>query len=134
MTLEEALYKQLTTATLTTKLGSTAIYPMVAPQSRGLPYVTYQQISDNPIHAMTADPSLRWTRYQVSYWSSSIKQGRTLANAGRNVLRDFSGSLGNSVAVQRIFYDNEVMLPEIDPETKKPTFQIAQDYLIWHTT
>jgi len=134
MNLEEALYKQLSTATLTTQLGSTAIYPMIAPQGKALPYVTYQQISEIPTHAMHKDPSVKWTRYQLSYWSSSVKQARSLANAGRNILRDFSGSLGGGVNVQRIFYDNEVHLPEIDSQTKKITYQIAQDFLIWYTT
>jgi len=107
---------------------------MVAPQGKALPYVTYQQISETPTHAMGADPSLKWSRYQISYWSSAGPQVRRLANAGKDVLRDFSGSLGGSVAVQRIFYDNEVTLPEIDSENKKATYHIAQDYLIWYTT
>jgi len=134
MKLGEALYKQLSTATLTTQLGSTAIYPVIAPQGKALPYVTYSQISETRIHAMTADPGIQQTRYQISSWSSDYAQVKLLGDKVRAVLQDFSGSLGGSVGVQRIFFDNEVDLSEIDSQTKRPTYQIAQDYIIWYST
>ncbi len=134
MELHEAIYKQLSTATLTTQLGSTAIYPMVIPQGKALPAVTYQQISEVWSHTMGVDPGIRTSRYQLSYWSTSYKQVKLLADKGRNVLQDFSGDLGGSVTVQRIFFDNEVDLSDIDPETKLPIFHIAQDFIIWHAT
>jgi len=134
MELGEALYKQLSTATLTTALGSTAIYPLIAPQGKALPYVLYQGISEIRMHAMGSDPGLQWCRYQISYFSSSYKQMKALADKGRTVLQDFSGDLGGSVAVQRIFFDNEVDLSSVDEMTKKVVFHTAQDYLIWYST
>lgn len=135
MELGEAIYKQLSTATLTTKLGSTAIYPIVIPQGKALPAVTYQEISETRIHAMGADPGLVYPRYQISYWSTDYKQVKVLSKAGRQVLQDFSTRLGGAagVNVQRIFFDNEVDLWEVDPVTKQMIYHVVQDYLIWHS-
>ena len=134
MSLNDALYKQLSTATLTTQLGSTAIYPVVAPQGKALPYVTYQQISEVRIHAMLSDPGIQSCRYRFSFWSTSHKQVKRLADKGREVLQDFSGNLGGTVAVQRIFFDNEVDMHAIDLQTKEVTYRTDQDYIVWYST
>ena len=134
MDLGEALYRQLSTATLTTQLGSTAIYPLVAPQGKTLPYITYQQISEPRIHASMKDPGLQSPRVQISQWSSSYEQVKLLADKTRNVLQDFSGNLGGGMAVQRIFFDNEVDLLDMDSEAGKLTYHTAQDYIIWYST
>ncbi len=135
MLLHEALYKQLTTATLTTKLGSTAIYPIMIPQGVNLPAVTYQEISESPVHAMGADPSLMFPRFEISSWSSSYKQVKIIADSVKSVLRDFgSTKLGGAAAgvyVQRIFFENETDFLDIDRETGTMTFHVAQDYIIW---
>ena len=134
MSLNEALYKQLSTATLTTQLGSTAIYPMVAPQGKALPYVTYHQISEMRVHAMVSDPGIERCRYRLSFWSTSHKQVKLLADKGREVLQNFSGNLGGSVAIQRIFFDEEVDMMAIDNETQKITYRTDQDYILWYST
>lgn len=135
MELGEALYKQLTTATLTTELGSTAIYPIMIPQKKGLPAVTFQEISETRVHAMGADPGLAYPRYQISCWSTSYKQVKAMANAARSVLQDFSTKLGGAagVDVQRIFFENEVDLWDINPMTNAMIYHVAQDYIIWHS-
>ena len=135
MLLHEALYKQLTTATLTTQLGSTAIYPIVIPQGKDTPAVTYQEISESPVHAMGADPSLMHPRFEISSWSSSYKQAKIIADSVKSVLRDFgSTKLGGAVAgveVQRIFFENETDFLDVDVQTGTMTYHVAQDYIIW---
>lgn len=135
MLLHEALYKQLTTATLTTKLGSTAIYPIMIPQGVDLPAVTYQEISESPVHAMGADPALMFPRFEISSWSSSYKQVKIIADSVKSVLRDFgSTKLGGAAAgveVQRIFFENETDFLDVDRETGTMTYHVAQEYIIW---
>lgn len=134
MLLHEALYKQLTTATLTTTLGSTAIYPIVIPQGLDLPAVTYQEISESPIHTMIEDPTLMYPRFQISSWSSSYTQVKLVADAVKAVLRDFgSTKLGGAagVEVQRIFFENETDFLDVDAQTGTMTYHVAQEYIIW---
>ena len=134
MTLGEALYTKLSTGTLTTQLGSTNIYPMVIPQGSTLPVVTYQEISEPWVHAMGSDPGLRTPRYQISTWSTSYSQVKSIAKTVRSLLQDFTGNLGGSVPVQRIFFDNETDLSVVDSMTQEITYHVAQDYIVWHTS
>jgi len=135
MLLGEALYKQLTTATLTTHLGSTAIYPIVIEEKKGLPAVTYQEISETRVHAMGADPGLAYPRYQISCWSTAYPQVKAMADAVRSILQDFSTKLGGAAGmdIQRIFFENEVDLWDVNPMTNKIIYHVAQDYIIWHS-
>lgn len=134
MTLGEALYTKLSTGTLTTSLGSTNIFPMVIPQESPLPAVTYQEISEPWVHAMGSDPGLRSPRYQISIWSTSYSQAKSISKTVRTLLRDFTGNLGGSVPVQRIFFENEQDFSITDSVTQEVTYHVAQDYLIWHTS
>ncbi len=135
MLLHEALYNQLSTATLTTKLGSTAIYPIIIPQGVDLPAVTYQEISETPIHAMGADPDLMYPRFEISSWSSSYTQVKIIADAVKSVLQDFGstklGGVTAGVEVQRIFFENETDFLDVDRETGTMTYHVAQEYIIW---
>jgi len=134
MRIEEALYKQLSTATLTTSLGSTNIYPMVIPQGSTLPAVVYQEVSQTWIHAMQKDPGLRHSRYQISSFATSFSEIKVVSDKVRQVLQDFSSNLGGSVNVQRIFFENSVDFQDIDPETKEVCYHTVQDYTFWITT
>ena len=134
MTLGEALYTKLSTGTLTTSLGSTNIYPMVIPQESTLPAVTYQEISEPWVHAMGNDPGLRSPRYQVSIWSTTYNQVKSVVKIVRELLQDFTGNLGGSVPVQRIFFEDETDLSVVNSVTQEITYHVAQDYLIWHTS
>lgn len=136
MNIDQSLIKQLSTATLTTQLGSTAIYPEVIPQNRSMPAVTIQLISEIPVHASIADSLLKYSRFQVSSWATSMSKVKAVSMAVESVLKDFSGNLGGAggVLVQRIFLDNTVSLPDINPQTGGITRHVAKDFIIWYTT
>ncbi len=121
--------KLANTAPATTILGSTKIYPMVIPQGVALPAITYSQISDPREHAMVGDPNIMHPRYQVSSWSTSYSQVKSLAYQVRLALQDLQTSTGTNI--HRVFFENEIEMSEVDPMSKEITFHIAQDYIIW---
>jgi len=134
MNLSQAIYSGLKTTTGITSLTSNRIYPLVAPQGVVKPYITYQQISNVPEHAMGTDPKIRSARIQVSAWATSYSGVLAVSTQIKTALRDKQGILGSSIFnVQRIFYDDENDFVDVDPESKKITYYRAQDFIVWTT-
>ena len=136
MELGEALYSKLSGTTDLTALVSTRIYPRVAPQNAAFPYVIFFQVSNPGMHAMGNDPNIQAPRWQVSSWADSYSSVRSVAKQVKAALKDYTGTMGGSsgIEVQRIFYENEVDMVDIDPETNEPIYHIAQDYIIWFSS
>lgn len=134
MDVSQAIYSQLKATAGVTALSSYRIYPMASPQGALFPHVIYQQISNTPVHAMIADPKIRRYRFQLSCWATSFTGVVALSTQVKSALRDKTGVIGTSnFNVQRIFFDNEYDLTDVNPETEKIIFHRAQDYLVWTT-
>lgn len=133
MELAEGIYYTLSNSTVVTPLVSTRIYPGTAPQDAALPYLVFYQVDRTPVRAMQNDAALEGVNYQISTWSTSYGNSRTISAAVEMVLKDYSGTMGNSstITIQRAFFDDEVEYVTIDPETKKANYHVAQRYLFW---
>jgi len=129
---EKGIYARLTGQSGVTNLVRTNIYPGIAPLNASFPYLTYFKVSGPRIHAMKSDPGLACPRIQVSTWSTSYSQLKAIALQVRTALQDFSGTTGG-VTFQRIFFENEYDLPEVDIKAKKIYHHIAQDYIAWNS-
>ena len=136
MELGEALYTKLSGTAGVSALVSTRIYPVVVPQNGSLPCITYQQISEPWAHAMGTDPGIRSPRYQISAWSTSYSQVKSVAKQVRTALQDFTGTMGGAggIAVQRVFFEGETDMSDVDPESQAVTHHVAQDFIFWWST
>ena len=128
----EAIYGKLTHTVAVTTLCSTRISPGYIDFNVRLPAIAYFQVSDPREHAMGRDPNVGSPRFQIDIYSTSFSQMKTLANAVKNALRDYSGSTWGTI--QRVFYEGQVELVEQDPESKLITHRALQDYVIWWNT
>ncbi len=129
---EQGIYARLTGQTGVTNLVGTRIYSGIAPLNASFPYLVYLKTSAPGIHAMKADPSLARPHIQILSWSTSYSQIKSIALQVRTALRDFSGSTGG-ISFQRIFFNNEGDLVEVDPKTMRVRYQVTQDYTVWHS-
>jgi len=137
MNIGQAIYYKLKTASTVIGYTSQRIYPQVSPQGAKWPHITYNIISNPPIHAMGQDANLYRPRVGIHLWSTSYTQCRALAKAVENTLRDFTGVISsgaNGATVQRSFYESEGEITEVDPVTKAVSHHIFQDYIVWYTT
>ena len=95
MSIEAALYTILSSdATVTALVGSRSprIYPLGIPAGKGVPAVVYQQI--NGMRPTTCDGTLGLCEalFQVTCWDDEIDGARSLADAVRDALDDYSGT------------------------------------------
>lgn len=133
--ISKAIYSRLTGDTDITSLVGTKIAPMEAPQNWSLPYITYQIVSDPPTHAMIQDATIYNPLIQVDIWAEKYSNVKNIANKIESRLKDYGGTItvsSTSLVVQRIFYEGQTEIKEVDMETNEVTFRIMQEYRIWH--
>lgn len=107
MSVKAAIYNRLSNFSALTSLVSTRIYPGIAPQNTAIPYVTYQQISNESISAMGADTGLERPRFQVDSWSTSPLEADNVAIQVKSALQRYEGTL-EGTTIQVIFLENDV--------------------------
>ena len=133
--LSKAIYSRLIGYTTLTNSVGTRIAPLEARNTWSLPYVTYQVISDPPTHAMLQDATIYNPLVQVDAWAETYSGVKNIAKQIKTRLRDYGGTItvsSTSLVIQRIFYEGESEMKEIDMETQEVTFRIMQTYRIWH--
>lgn len=136
MNIGKGIYYKLKNTATVTAYTSNRIYPKIAPQGAKWPHITYNIVSNPPIHVMKKDAQIYQPRVQVDAWSTSYDQCRLVAKTIENTLRDFTGviSTGSSgITVHRAFFEEEGEITEISPEAKV-TEHIFQQYIIWYAT
>ena len=140
MSIETALYDRLTgTAAITALVGSGSsarIYPDLAPASTEKPYCTYRTVSTvrSRHFAGIAGSQVDFARVQVDVWAATALSRRSVADAIRDALDGFSGSMGDeSLDVRRIAVDGPSMLTEPPfGDDEVPTYRATLDLEISH--
>lgn len=130
MVIEEGLYNHLSNHAGLTALVGTQIYPIVIPQGKTPPMVTFQKINGPRVHAMQQDAGMAYPRFQVSCWGMTYKSAKDVAAQVRAALQDFKGTMGGvgGVVVSGVFIEDENDLYE--PGTQ--VYHVALDFIIWH--
>lgn len=112
---EEAVYARLTGVPAIAALIGTRVYPALAPMGATLPYVVYQHISGVRETAFGDDPGIARARIQVAAWSDEYSEARQVAEAVRQGLQRYRGTVGGvevlDVFVEADFdqYDEEAL-------------------------
>ena len=138
MTIEAALYAELTGDGTISGLVSTRVYPLYAPQDASLPYIVYQFISRITDYSQSGATGMKIPRVQIRSVAATYDGAQTLAAAVESVLSGFSGTMGsgdNTAAVDASFLDNELDDYEarlIPFEADLSAHEIIQDYIFWH--
>lgn len=113
MEIEEAIRAYLLTKTAITNLISTRIY---TDQLEGaLPAIVYQKVSDVKDHTLTGQSELESPVFQLSAYATTKNAARTLSNAIKTALQDYTGTL-SGIEIQWIELLNEFSTVEQTPE------------------
>lgn len=135
--IEEALFTELSGDSDISASVGTRIYPSIAPQNATTPFIIYSKIAETYDHAMSVDPNIKSPRYQISAYSTSYLEAKTVSKNVENLLRDYSGNFGPSsepISVQRIFMEFEMDMSHRDLETFEVMQHVMQDYIIWYSS
>lgn len=109
---------------------SARIYPEVLPQHATLPAITYNQVSANRVRALSGPAGKARRRISINSWGETYKSAHELADAVRQTLEPFFGSMANT-EVGSIMLDNEIDLFEEEAGVTG-IYRVVQDYIIGH--
>lgn len=126
-TIRQALLTYLQSHPDVTTLVGNRIYILSAPKNPGDPYIVYSRISATRSHAKAGPSGITESRIQFSIWSKWFSDAWSVAEALRQVLDGFSGTM-HGVKVHSIRIDGEVDFYESDTGL----YQVVSDYLIVH--
>lgn len=130
-----ALRSRLLANTDVAALVGTRIYTLQADQKAAHPLVILQEISGVPEYSSDGEAGIAQSRVQVSNWSTTHAQARSLANKIRLSLSGFRGDIGTSPAfkVHAIFIDNAHDTTDQTPGVDQHYYYgVQSDYIIWH--
>ena len=125
MTVAEAIYIILSNADNITSIVDDRIYPLNVPDGIGMPYVTYQLISNQKLKNKDRETSWQEIRLQIDCYADHYDQVTNLADAVSDVLSYYSGNV-DDVSIDVITFEDENDLSELNPET----YRKEQDYKI----
>jgi len=118
-------------------LVSTRIYPAGrVEQGAVLPYITIQKIDNLHTNHQSGSSSLAHARFQVDGWASTRVSAFKVYEAVKDVLDNFTGSLGDPsdpVDVKHAILDSdrEDFLPPADA-SGRGAYRASMDFLFWH--
>lgn len=136
MTIESALYNELSTTAEVTAVVGTRIYPQIAPESVAYPFITYSVITDNPEHHMGGAAGLTHVTMQIDVWAETIAERVSISEVIRNDLDGRTGTMGaEALDIRSCFLINRANFIESDAEGKSaPVFRSSMDFSIWHAS
>jgi hypothetical protein len=129
--IEKSLYYILANDATIAGLVSTKIYPNHIPQSATAPMIVYVQITGDRDHVLGSATGYVKATFQLNLWDDDYSGARTLANAVRNLLDDYSGAVG-TVVIHRILIENERDISEFPSDTQL-LFRYGKvlDFTVW---
>ena len=132
MPIAAALCTILNDAPAVTNIIGTGIYPSILPADAELPALVYQKIS-GPRDHVTAGPSgLASPRFQITCWAKTYKKVVELAEAVRQTLDGYAGTV-DSIIIQAIHLMDESDMPDVRPDNREVTKQGKRlDFQVWH--
>lgn len=137
MSIQAALYAELTGDTDIATSVSTRIYPLIAPPEATLPFIVYQRIGADHQRHTEAAAGLVSTMVQITCVATSAKAAHDLAELVREAMDHFRGTLGsggNTATVRLATLDNEI--ENFDPPAhaeEDGTYSVITEWTIWHT-
>jgi len=111
----------------TVKAITTRCYPIAIPQSPTYPLILYTKITGMRDHTLRGASGHAHPRFQIEAWAETYTEAKTLADAIRNALDDYSGTVLGTV-IWSCLIDSEQDIYESEIEV----YRTLQDYFIWH--
>lgn len=131
MSVEYAIKSLILADATLTGLWSNRYYPMRIPEKATYPCGNYQQISQVNVSSHQGSAALAQTRLQITVWTVSYDQGKTIRDELKRLLRDYhSLTAVAGTRLDRIIWAND--LAQFEEVTQR--HQRIIDLVILHNT
>jgi hypothetical protein len=128
---ERLIGDALVAAPAVAELAGDRVYPVIAPASAALPFVTWRRQAVQREATLSGPSGIATVTLAVDIYATTYESVRDLADRCRQTLDGFNGSLGNWISVRNVSLLNEsdgfVQLAGGD---LPPVYSVTQTYTI----
>jgi hypothetical protein len=117
-------------ATVAAEVGN-RIYPVLAPSSSALPFITYRRVGIQREQTLSAPMGVPRVTVEMGCLATTYEAARELADAVRQVLDGYGGTADNT-EVKQVHLDNELDdFVQLTGSDLPPVYQVTQTYDVW---
>lgn len=132
---EAVLRSALVASTAVTSLVSARIYPVLAPATASLPFVTWRRVAIRRQQTLGGPMGMPVTSVEYSIFGSTYEQAREVADAMRVVLDGYGGTANNTEVKQTSLEQESDDFVTLGGAELPPAYQITQQYdVFWQET
>lgn len=132
---EAVLRSALVASTAVTSLVSARIYPVLAPATASLPFVTWRRVAIRRQQTLGAPMGMPVTSVEYSIFGSTYEQAREVADVMRVVLDGYGGTANNTEVKQTSLEQESDDFVTLGGAELPPAYQITQQYdVFWQET
>lgn len=130
---EKVLRNALVTNTNVTAICSTRIYPVLAPASADLPFITYRRAGVSRSQSLTGPVGAPTVNLELEVYATTYNGARELADICRLTLDGYGGTF-DTVTVANTSLENEVdAFVTLAGGEVPPVYSVTQNYnVLWH--
>jgi len=125
---EAVLRTALVGATAVTSLVGTRIYPVLAPASASLPFVTWRRVGIQREQTLGNPMGVPRVTLEYNVYGTTYDQARSVADAMRKVLDGYGGTADNTVVDQVSLENESDDFVSLGGAEMPPAYQITQFY------
>lgn len=132
---EAVLRTALVGSTAVTSLVSARIYPVLAPATASLPFVTWRRVGVRRQQTLGAPMGMPVTSVEYSIFGSTYEQAREVADVMRSILDGYGGTANNTEVKQTSLEQESDDFVTLGGAELPPAYQITQQYdVFWQET
>ena len=128
---EAVLRTALVGATAVTTLVGSRIYPVLAPASAALPFVTWRRSGIQREQTLGGPMGMPRVTVEYSIYGTTYEQTREVADAMRAVLDGYGGTADNTTVKQTSLEDESDDFVQLAGADLPPVYQVTQRFDVW---
>lgn len=128
---EAVLRTALVASTAVTSVIGSRIYPVLAPASAALPFVTWRRSGIERSQTLSGPMGMPRVSVEYSIYGTTYEQARSVADAMRVVLDGYGGTADNTTVKQTSLEDESDDFVTLAGADLPPVYQVTQRYDLW---
>lgn len=132
---EAVLRTALVSTTVVTSMVGTRIYPLLAPKTAALPFITWRRAGVSREHTLAGPMGMPSVTVEMQSFANTYEDAREVADRVRLVLDGYRGTVNNT-EVKSVSLENELDdFVQLAGGDLPPVYQVTQTFnVLWQET
>lgn len=132
---EAVLRNVLVTNTVASSVVGTRVYPILAPQSAAMPFITYRRAGIQRQQTLAGPSGVPKVTVEVDVYAATYEAARDVADRVRRCLDGYGGTVDNTVVKQTSLENEQDDFVQLAGADLPPVYSVKQTYdVLWQET